>query len=148
MRVEVCSLLLSHGADPTLANCHSKTAIDICPSKELQEKITIEYKSHCLMEAVLQGESAKVKKYITAETVNFKNPFTGNTPLHYVVMCAHSKRKQIAELLIRKNANLSEKNKDFLTPLHLAADKSQYDLMEIFLKHGAKVNVLDGLGQV
>ncbi len=26
-RSEVCSLLLSHGADPTLLNCHSKSAL-------------------------------------------------------------------------------------------------------------------------
>lgn len=34
-----------------------------------------------------------------------------------------------------------------LTPLHLAADKSHYDIMDVLLKHGAKVNALDGLGQ-
>jgi len=26
------------------------------------------------------------------------------------------------------------------TPLHVAADKGQFDLMDILLKHGAKVN--------
>ena len=34
--VKVCSLLLSHGADPTLLNCHSKSAIDVAPNRELQ----------------------------------------------------------------------------------------------------------------
>ena len=38
-RVEVCSLLLGHGADPTLVNCHSKSAIDVAPSRELQERL-------------------------------------------------------------------------------------------------------------
>lgn len=38
-RVEVCSLLLSKGADPTLLNCHSKSAIDSAPTRELQERI-------------------------------------------------------------------------------------------------------------
>lgn len=51
------------------------------------------------------------------------------------------------ELLIRKGIHLNEKNKDFLTPLHLAADNSHLDLMEVLLRHGAKVNALDGLGQ-
>lgn len=147
MRIEVCSLLLSCGADPTLNNCHGKSAIDIASTKELQERIAYEYKGNCLLDAILQGEVAKVKKYLSSEIVNFKQPFTGDSPLHYAVMCTHSKRKQIAELLIRKNANLNEKNKDFLTPLHLAADKAHYDVMEILLKHGAKVNALDGLGQ-
>ncbi len=37
--MDVCSLLLSHGADPSLLNCHSKSAVDVCPSDDLQEKL-------------------------------------------------------------------------------------------------------------
>lgn len=43
-RVEVCSLLLSHGADPTLLNCHSKSAVDMAPTPELKERLTCEWK--------------------------------------------------------------------------------------------------------
>lgn len=39
-RLEVCSLLLSKGADPTLLNCHSKSAIDLASTRELQEKLS------------------------------------------------------------------------------------------------------------
>lgn len=42
-RVEVCSLLLAHGADPTLVNCHSKSIMDVAPSRELQERLQCEY---------------------------------------------------------------------------------------------------------
>lgn len=38
-RIEVCSLLLSEKADPTLLNCHNKTAIDSAPTRELQDRI-------------------------------------------------------------------------------------------------------------
>ena len=38
--MEVCSLLLAHGADPTLLNCHSKAAVDAAPTKELQDKLS------------------------------------------------------------------------------------------------------------
>jgi len=38
-RVEVCSLLLSQGADPTLVNCHSKSALDVAPTRELADRI-------------------------------------------------------------------------------------------------------------
>lgn len=51
------------------------------------------------------------------------------------------------ETLIRKGANLNDKNKSLLTPLHIAADKSHYDVMDALLRHGAKVNALDELGQ-
>ena len=39
-RVEVCSLLLAHGADPTLLNCHSKAAVDAAPTRELHDKLS------------------------------------------------------------------------------------------------------------
>jgi len=39
-RVEVCSLLLAHGADPTLLNCHSKAAVDAAPTRELRDKLS------------------------------------------------------------------------------------------------------------
>lgn len=42
-RVEVCSLLLSHGADPTLVNCHGKSAVDMAPTPELKERLTCEF---------------------------------------------------------------------------------------------------------
>nr|CAD7577361.1 unnamed protein product [Timema californicum] len=223
-RVEVCSLLLSEGADPTLLNCHSKSAIDVAPTRELQERLAYEFKGHCLLEASRQADPTKVKKYLTPDVVNFKHPYTGDTPLvrianllknkqaapptlstawaaqqsmlskpfvtstplysapmttplsfgslggHYrfrfttpigsslfslgqgqATHCASSspylKRKQVLETIIRKGAHLNEKNKEMLTPLHVASDNSHSDAMDVLLRHGAKVNALDGLGQ-
>ncbi|XP_067002471.2 poly [ADP-ribose] polymerase tankyrase [Anabrus simplex] len=146
-RVEVCSLLLSEGADPTLLNCHSKSAIDVAPTRELQERLEYEFKGHCLLEAARQADPAKVKKYLSADIVNFKHPYSGDTPLHCAVSSPYPKRKQVVETLIRKGAHLNEKNKEFLTPLHMCADNSHFDVMDVLLRHGAKVNALDGLGQ-
>lgn len=147
VRIEVCSLLLSHKADPYLTNCYDKNALEIAPNEELQERIQLEFKGYSLLDAVMNGEFTKVKKFLSLDTINFKHIFTGDTPLHCVILSNHPKRKQIAEILIKKGVNLNEKNRDFLSPLHLAADKSQHDLLELFLKHGAKVNILDALGQ-
>lgn len=146
-RVEVCNLLLSQGADPTLLNCHNKSAIDSAPTRDLQERIAYEFKGHCVLEACRQLDVNKLKKNLTTETVNFVHPYTADTALHYVAQSVFPKRKQIVEMLIRKGAALNEKNKDFLTPLHLCADNSLYELMDVLLKNGAKVNALDGLGQ-
>ncbi|KAF7401149.1 poly ADP-ribose polymerase tankyrase [Vespula maculifrons] len=146
-RAEVCSLLLSEGADPTQLNCHSKSAIDVAPTVELQERLAYEYKGHCLLDACRQADPTKLKKYLSQDVVNFKHPYTGDTPLHCAVASPYPKRKQIIEILIRKNAAMNEKNKDFLTPLHVATDHSHYDAMDILLRHNAKVNALDGLGQ-
>lgn len=99
------------------------------------------------MEACRLGDVQRLKKSLTTESVNFVHPYTGDTPLHCAVNSTQPKRKQVVEVLIRKGSLLNEKNKDLLTPLHLAADNSYFDIMDILLKNGAKVNVLDGLGQ-
>lgn len=43
--------------------------------------IVDEFKGHCLLEAARQADPAKVKKYLTSDVVNFKHPYTGDTPL-------------------------------------------------------------------
>jgi tankyrase len=40
-----------------------------------------EFKGHCLLEAARQADPAKVKKYLVPDVVNFKHPYTGDTPL-------------------------------------------------------------------
>ncbi|KAJ8262660.1 hypothetical protein COCON_G00151170 [Conger conger] len=146
-RVEVCSLLLSHGADPTLVNCHGKSAVDMAPTPELKERLTYEFKGHTLLQAAREADMAKVKKTLALEIINFKHPQSHETALHCAVASPHPKRKQVAELLLRKGANVNEKNKDLLTPLHVVAERAHNDLMEGLQKHGAKMNALDTLGQ-
>uniref|UniRef100_A0A4W3J876 Poly [ADP-ribose] polymerase n=1 Tax=Callorhinchus milii TaxID=7868 RepID=A0A4W3J876_CALMI len=146
-RVEVCSLLLSHGADPTLVNCHGKSAVDMAPTPELKERLAYEYKGHTLLQAAREADVAKVKKSLALEIINFKHPQTHETPLHCAVASQHPKRKQVTELLLRKGANVNEKNKDFLTPLHTAAERAHNDVVEVLHKHAAKMNALDTLGQ-
>ncbi|CAB1352235.1 unnamed protein product [Coregonus sp. 'balchen'] len=126
-RVEVCSLLLSHGADPSLVN--------------------YEFKGHSLLQAAREADMAKAKKTLALEIINFKHPQTHETALHCSVASPHPKRKQVTELLLRKGANVNEKNKDFMTPLHVAAERAHNDIMEVLQKHGAKMNALDTLGQ-
>uniref|UniRef100_A0A3Q4B770 Poly [ADP-ribose] polymerase n=1 Tax=Mola mola TaxID=94237 RepID=A0A3Q4B770_MOLML len=146
-RVEVCSLLLSHGADPTLLNCHSKSAVDMAPTSELKERLTYEFKGHSLLQAAREADMAKVKKTLALEIISFKHPQTSETALHCAVASPHPKRKQVTELLLRKGANINEKNKDFMTPLHVAAERAHNDILEVLHKHGAKVNAVDTLGQ-
>ncbi|KAF6040293.1 TNKS2 [Bugula neritina] len=149
-RVEVCSLLLAHGADPTLPNCHNKAAVDVA-QRDLQERLHYEFKGHQVLEAARQADSQKLKRSISGDNsslLSFKHPFTGDTALHCAVLSPFPKKKQVTELLIRKGQTLiNEKNKEFLTALHLATDKCSYDLMELLLEKGAKVNALDNLGQ-
>lgn len=109
--------------------------------------IVDEFKGHCVLEACRLADVSRLKKNLTSDTVNFVHTYSSDTPLHCAVTSSYPKRKQVVDLLIRKGSLLNEKNKDFLTPLHLAADNSYYEVMDVLLKNGAKVNVLDGLGQ-
>ncbi|EPQ06383.1 Tankyrase-1 [Myotis brandtii] len=157
-RVRIVQLLLQHGADvhakdkghgadPTLVNCHGKSAVDMAPTPELRERLTYEFKGHSLLQAAREADLAKVKKTLALEIINFKQPQSHETALHCAVASLHPKRKQVTELLLRKGANVNEKNKDFMTPLHVAAERAHNDVMEVLHKHGAKMNALDTLGQ-
>ncbi|KAK6487546.1 hypothetical protein HHUSO_G8755 [Huso huso] len=146
-RVEVCSLLLSYGADPTLLNCHNKSALDLAPTPQLKERLAYEFKGHTLLQASRETDIARIKKHLTLDIVNFKHPQTHETALHCAATSPYPKRKQVCELLLRKGANVNEKTKDFLTPLHMASEKSHNDVVEVLVKHEAKVNALDHLGQ-
>ena len=44
--MEVCSLLLSHGADPTIPNCHSKIALDLATSDQNRERLDSKYNDY------------------------------------------------------------------------------------------------------
>ncbi|XP_067858576.1 poly [ADP-ribose] polymerase tankyrase-2 isoform X4 [Heptranchias perlo] len=146
-RVEVCSLLLSYGADPTLLNCHSKSAIDLAPTPQLKERLAYEFKGHALLQAAKEADVARVKKHLSFENVNFKHPQTHETALHCAAASPYPKRKQVVELLLRKGANVDEKTKDLLTPLHVASEKAHNDIIEVLIKNETKVNALDSLGQ-
>ncbi|KAK7123067.1 hypothetical protein R3I94_019998 [Phoxinus phoxinus] len=146
-RVEVCSLLLSYGADPTFLNCHNRSAMDLAPNTLLTERLAYEFRGHALLQAAREADMACFKKHLSLETINFKHPLTQETALHCASTSPYPKRKQICELLLRKGANVNEKNKDFLTHLHLAAEKSHNDIIEVLVKHEAKVNAVDNLGQ-
>ncbi|XP_006006371.1 poly [ADP-ribose] polymerase tankyrase-2 isoform X1 [Latimeria chalumnae] len=146
-RVEVCSLLLSYGADPTLLNCHNKSAIDLAPTPQLKERLAYEFKGHSLLQAAREADVARLKKHLSLEIVNFKHPQTHETALHCAAASLYPKRKQVCESLLRKGANVNEKTKDFLTPLHVASEKAHNDVIEVLVKHEAKVNALDNFGQ-
>uniref|UniRef100_UPI001ED84CE7 poly [ADP-ribose] polymerase tankyrase-2-like isoform X2 n=1 Tax=Scatophagus argus TaxID=75038 RepID=UPI001ED84CE7 len=146
-RVEVCYLLLSYGADPTFLNCHNKSSIDLAPTSQLKERLACEFRGHSLLQASREADVMRVKKHLSPETVNFRHPHTQETPLHCASASAHLKRKQVCELLLRTGANVNDKTKDSLTPLHVASEKAHNDVIEVLVKHEAKVNTVDHLGQ-
>ena len=87
---------MSHGADPTLANCHGKTALDIAASRELRDRILCrrlfrkskinknnldEYNGYSFFDAIHQGDVSRVKKCLNTEMINFRHFKTGDSSL-------------------------------------------------------------------
>lgn len=100
------------------------------------------------MDAVRQADITRIKKLLSSEMVNFSHAYTGDTVTHIVTQCIYQKRKQVFDILIRKGVPLNEKNKEFLTPLHIAAENVEMlDILDALLHAGAKPNILDGVGQ-
>ena len=62
-------------------------------------------------------------------------------------MAAWRGRKEIAELLIAKGANLNAKNNDEGTPLHNAAWKGHVEIAKLLIVKNADVNAKDVEGQ-
>lgn len=75
-RVEVCSLLLSEGADPTQLNCHSKSAIDVAPTRELQERLACECRLgfFCVMSYLIEYVLVFFVQMSTKATASWKLP--------------------------------------------------------------------------
>ncbi|XP_059180071.1 poly [ADP-ribose] polymerase tankyrase-2-like [Centropristis striata] len=146
-RAEVCSLLLSYGADPNFLNCHNKSSVDLAPTAQLKERLAYEFRGFSLLQASREADLLRVKKHLSLETVSFKHPHTQETALHCASASPYPKRKQVCELLLRKGANVNHKTKDLLTALHVASEKAHNDVIEVLVKHEAKVNMVDHLGQ-
>lgn len=65
------------------SRCSSQISNHICEVIFLSTVLvfTVEYKGHCLLDACRIADPSRVKKFISSDVVNFKHPYTGNTPL-------------------------------------------------------------------
>ncbi|XP_078033408.1 tankyrase isoform X2 [Augochlora pura] len=147
-RAEVCSLLLSEGADPTQLNCHSKSAIDVAPTLELQERLAYppsetDDAEAQLLEASKSGDLAAVERILQTNphAVNCRDlDGRHSTPLHFA---AGFNRVPVVEYLLAHGADVHAKDKGGLVPLHNACSYGHYEVTELLVKHGASVNVAD-----
>uniref|UniRef100_A0A5S6QKX3 Poly [ADP-ribose] polymerase n=1 Tax=Trichuris muris TaxID=70415 RepID=A0A5S6QKX3_TRIMR len=146
-RIDVCSCLLAHGADPTVKNSNGKTAIDLASSAELRELLQTEYEGHCLLDACHRGDLSKFKRHLSMSTVKFRNPYTGENALHILCNASPVPDMFMVKAVVAAGVNVNERNKNLLSPLHIAADRGCIELINLLIENGANVNLLDGLGQ-
>ena len=103
-----------------------------------------------LWRAARDGNIEAVRQHLASGTdVDAKSSRSGSTPLHFA---ANYGRKEIAELLISKGAEVNAKSNKGITPLHNAAlgggnqnaaHGGQKEIAELLIAKGAEVNAKD-----
>ena len=100
--------------------------------------------SYSLVDAVVKGDIQAVKMHLDAgvsvnarvETYSRVLGSTGTTtPLH---QAAYYNRKEIAELLISRGADVNAFSKIIWTPLDVAVKRKHPEITDLLLKHGGK----------
>jgi ankyrin repeat protein len=81
--------------------------------------------------------------------VNAKND-QGETPLHLVSRGEYSSLSdgvRVADLLLERGADMNAQDKFEWTPLHSASYNGRHEIAQVLLRHGAKVNLENYLGE-
>ncbi len=102
--------------------------------------------SRALCVAVATGNLAEVTRLVEDGRVDLcaKASGQGLAPLHLALYEGHN---DIAELLVRNNANVTDQTGDGSTPLHLAVDKARPSLVDLILGlPGVLVDAKDNQG--
>jgi len=96
--------------------------------------------AQAFMEEVLVCEASKVETLISTEPalVNFKDAL-GETPLHRAAVGGDENSNMIARLLIDKGADVTAKDHQACTPLHLAAACRYVETAKMLIDHGADI---------
>ncbi len=102
-------------------------------------------------------ESINYKKLIDillkyGADMNIGNIKTGDTPLHHIASHSpdwgvYNNPSQVADYLIKKGADVNAKNKQGITPLHLAALYQHAEVLKTLLVKGADPKLADNSGQ-
>ena len=106
-----------------------------------EDSMTQDEANKKLIEAVNNNDLEAVTNSINeGAQVNTTNRRTGITPLHCAALKGHV---EIAELLLKKGAEIDAKDAEDRTPLHLAAKNNQREFSEFLLKNGANPTIQD-----
>ncbi len=114
-------LLLKHGADPNMVSAHKLSALHI---------------------AILKGDKDSIKLLLENRAnvnIDFAN---GDTGLHRVVMLGDA---EIVKLFLQAGASVNERNnKDGTSPLQIAIEQENADIVQLLLAHNADRDIAVG----
>jgi pectate lyase len=146
---ETTELVLTAGADVNTKSNTGETPLDVAAygvSSIIGELLIANgAEISSLHAAAFMGDLAKVKSLIDkGNDVNEKKGMIQISPLHSAVA---GNRKEAAEFLIGKGADVNAQNRAGQTPLHIAAEEGYRDIVQLLVKKGADVNAEDRRGR-
>jgi ankyrin repeat protein len=100
---------------------------------------------HQTLQHAVRKDDLETVKTLLEENLDlvFKKNNIGLTPLHEAADYGH---KDVAKLLLARNAEVNARTNESATPLHYAADAGHKDVAELLLVHGAEVNAKTDAG--
>ncbi|XP_065081230.1 uveal autoantigen with coiled-coil domains and ankyrin repeats-like [Ochlerotatus camptorhynchus] len=100
-----------------------------------------------LHHTVASGNSECVELLLSKTDIDVKaRCYEGRTALF--LACMKEVQIEIAEMLLAKNATLvNVSNNEYITPLHIAVERRNLNLVELLVEHGANVNAPDFAGE-
>ncbi|MCI4392341.1 hypothetical protein PGIGA_G00144960 [Pangasianodon gigas] len=144
--IQICRLLLSYGADPSIISLQGFTAAQMgneAVQQILSENIPTRNSDadYRFLEAAKAGDLDTVKQLCSPQNVNCRDlEGRHSTPLHFA---AGYNRVAVVEYLLQHGADVHAKDKGGLVPLHNACSYGHYEVAELLVRHGASVNVAD-----
>lgn len=99
-----------------------------------------------ILSAAGTGDTARVAKLLEAspDAANTRDSFSKRTPLHFATEKDHL---DVAELLLKKGADINAQDSMGMTALHWAIDRQQKGVVEFLLTNKARVDLQDEQGQ-
>jgi ankyrin repeat protein len=109
-----------------------------------KKETTVEAPKMDIHTAILTNDLKTVQQHIEAgSNINVKEPMAGSTPL--MTACTFNK-KDIAEALIKANADLSIQNNDGSTALHIAAFFGRIEMVQLLIDAKADKTLKNNFG--
>eukprot|EP00457_Paulinella_chromatophora_P000409 gb/GEZN01000409.1/.p1 GENE.gb/GEZN01000409.1/~~gb/GEZN01000409.1/.p1 ORF type:complete len:1427 (-),score=209.47 gb/GEZN01000409.1/:191-4471(-) len=141
----IIQLLLSQGADETIADNHGRTAIDLA---RLMHVSILPFQDKMLFTAAAEGSTTALQKarqlMASKADVNWTNVRDGKTAL---IEAASRGQVSMAELLLSNGADVNRQSSNGYTALHWATMKKHANMLRLLTRKGIDMSVKDAGGR-
>lgn len=154
----IVQLLLEHGANVNVGTSYSGMDTPLWMAYEandlgmarllLENGASVSKLTYAVLSSAGKGNKPFLQLFLQyGADVDQRESDTGFTALHRVCI-SDTSSAAIATLLISHGADINATSKGFNeTPLHIAAYHGKLDIIELLIKHGARVNARDHINR-